>query len=153
MMASPEEQESHLGAQTNSKSRSHQYRDVFKPMIEKKRRSRINRCLEYMKELLLEVSHLDAETMAKMDMADVLELAVHHLTKKNCPVAPHTTAPTSREYQSPIDCYWSGFRECILEVSQFLQHNGYQANSEFEKELDQLMASTSKSQPNLWRPW
>lgn len=91
--------------------------------------------------------------MAKMDMGDVLELAVHHLSKKNCPVATPTTAPTSGVYQSPIDCYWSGFRECVLEVSQFLQHNGYQPSFEFAKELDHLVASTSKSKPNLWRPW
>lgn len=53
-MARPEEQKSHVGA----KSRSHQYREVFKPMMERKRRSRINRCLDFIKDLLQEVSHL-----------------------------------------------------------------------------------------------
>ncbi|EDV46566.1 enhancer of split mgamma protein [Drosophila erecta] len=146
-MAGPEEQESHNGAKAHSSSRSHHYRKVFKPLLEKKRRARINRSVEDMKDLLQEVTHLDAEALAKMEKADVLELAIHHLRRK------HNPAATSGVYQSPMDSYWCGFRECVLEVFEILQHNGYQLNIECAEKLEQLVPSKFKSKPIPWRPW
>jgi len=56
-MSSPKEQESH-GPKTGAMSRTQQYRKVLKPLLERKRRARINRCVEDLKNLLMEVIHM-----------------------------------------------------------------------------------------------
>lgn len=39
-------------------SRSYQYRKVMKPLLERKRRARINRCLEQLKVLIMQLVQL-----------------------------------------------------------------------------------------------
>merc|ERR1711884_160359 len=65
-----------------SMSASHQYRKVMKPLLERKRRARINGCLDELKELM---EYLGAEQqqggqrMQRLEKADVLEVTVNHL--------------------------------------------------------------------------
>lgn len=41
------------GQEPEPVSRTYQYRKVMKPMLERKRRARINRCLDELKELMM----------------------------------------------------------------------------------------------------
>merc|ERR1719245_1083459 len=62
-------------------SRTHQYRKVMKPMLERKRRARINKCLDELKELMVHALQTEGESITKLEKADVLELTVRHLRK------------------------------------------------------------------------
>nr|XP_009939447.1 PREDICTED: transcription factor HES-1-like [Opisthocomus hoazin] len=46
-----------------------------KPLIERKRRERINNCLDQLKETVVGAFHLDS----KLEKADILEMTVKHL--------------------------------------------------------------------------
>nr|XP_016930779.1 enhancer of split mbeta protein [Drosophila suzukii] len=152
-MSSPKEHESH-GPKTGAMSRTQQYRKVLKPLLERKRRARINRCVEDLKNLLMEVIHMDSEAMARMEKADILELTVHHLHRQRPSAATPTTTNTPSvceplNEQIATERYWSGFRQCVLEVSRFLQRNNCQLNSKFVEEMEQLVPFEQL----FWRPW
>ena len=62
-------------------SRTHQYRKVMKPLLERKRRARINKCLDEIKDLMVYALQSEGESVNKLEKADVLELTVTHLRK------------------------------------------------------------------------
>ena len=62
-------------------SRTHQYRKVMKPLLERKRRARINSCLDELKDLMVFALQTEGESISKLEKADVLELTVKHLRK------------------------------------------------------------------------
>merc|ERR1711956_168359 len=62
-------------------SKTHTYRKVVKPLIERKRRARINSCLDELKDLMVFALQTEGESISKLEKADVLELTVSHLRK------------------------------------------------------------------------
>merc|ERR1711920_223143 len=62
-------------------SKTHTYRKVMKPLIERKRRARINSCLDELKDLMVFALQAEGESISKLEKADVLELTVNHLRK------------------------------------------------------------------------
>ncbi|XP_017074273.1 enhancer of split mdelta protein [Drosophila eugracilis] len=131
-------------------SRSHQYCKVTKPLLERKRRARINHCVDDLKSLLKEVIQMDVDSLAKLEKADVLELTVHHLNSLH--TLPTTTPIIpSTSHQFKMQPYWWGFRQCALEVTHFLQRNDCQLNFRFVEEFEQQLEPPTK--PILWRPW
>merc|ERR1712110_267981 len=54
---------------------------VIKPLIEKKRRARINACLDELKDLMVFALQTEGGSISKLEKADVLELTVKHLRK------------------------------------------------------------------------
>ncbi|XP_053968489.1 enhancer of split m7 protein [Anastrepha ludens] len=63
-------------------SKTYRYRKVMKPLLERKRRARINQCLDELKELMAEcVQQESGEPEVKLEKADILELTVEHLRK------------------------------------------------------------------------
>merc|ERR1711881_594277 len=62
-------------------SRTNQYRKVMKPMLERKRRARINKCLDNLKDIMVNTLQSEGESITKLEKADVLELTVRHLQK------------------------------------------------------------------------
>ena len=95
-------------------SRTHQYRKVMKPLLERKRRARINKCLDELKDLMVYALQSEGESIAKLEKADVLELTVKHLQKLK----------RQRMLQAnpalDMDRYRSGFTSCANEVSRCL---------------------------------
>ncbi|KAI8034360.1 enhancer of split m3 protein [Drosophila gunungcola] len=149
-MSSPKEQQNHGLMVGGAMSRTHLYRKVMKPLLERKRRARINRCLEDLRNLLKEMTHMDDEALAKMDKADILELTVHQLHRQRCPEAtPPEATSAPQNQQLAMERYWCGFRHCVFEVSQLLQRTDCQLNAGFLEKLEQLVPS----KPPLWRPW
>lgn len=95
-------------------SRTYQYRKVMKPMLERKRRARINRCLDELKELMVTALQSEGENVSKLEKADILELTVRHLhTLKR----QHQLVVPQESY---ADRFRAGFTQCAQEVSQFL---------------------------------
>lgn len=61
-------------------SKTYQYRKVMKPLLERKRRARINKCLDDLKDLMAECFQNNADNV-KFEKADILEVTVQHLRK------------------------------------------------------------------------
>lgn len=95
-------------------SRTHQYRKVMKPLLERKRRARINKCLDDLKDLMVFAMQSEGESITKLEKADVLELTVRHL---------HKLKRQQQLQANPnldMDRYRAGYTACISEVSRFL---------------------------------
>ncbi|CAG7831672.1 unnamed protein product [Allacma fusca] len=93
-------------------SRTYQYRKVMKPMLERKRRARINRCLDELKELLVGALQAEGESVSRLEKADVLELTVRHL---------HKLRRSQQLTESGAsDRFKSGFIHCANEVSKYM---------------------------------
>ena len=99
-----------------SMSRTHQYRKVMKPMLERKRRARINSCLEELKDLMVGALQTEGESITKLEKADVLELTVRHLRKLKANGALGLT-PTI----SYMERYRAGYSLCATQVSKFMR--------------------------------
>ncbi|XP_017042097.2 enhancer of split mbeta protein [Drosophila ficusphila] len=84
------------GLKEGAMSRTYQYRKVMKPLLERKRRARINRCLEELKNLLKEMTYMDAEALAKLEKADILELTVHQLHRQRNIAATPISSPAPK---------------------------------------------------------
>merc|ERR1711945_85238 len=99
-------------------SRTQTYRAVVKPMLERKRRARINNCLDELKELMVFALKTEGESIAKLEKADVLELTVKHLRKlkrqQMLAVNPGLD----------MDRYRAGYTTCATEVSRCLASTG-----------------------------
>lgn len=95
-------------------SRTYQYRKVMKPMLERKRRARINRCLDELKELMVTALQSEGENVSKLEKADILELTVRHL---------HKLRRQQRLASNPVidsDRFRAGFTHAANEVSRCL---------------------------------
>merc|ERR1712156_912088 len=94
-------------------SRTHQYRKVMKPLLERKRRARINQSLDELKDLMVFALQSEGESITKLEKADVLELTVRHLQKlkrqKQLQIQPGLDT----------DRYRAGYSACVNEVSRF----------------------------------
>uniref|UniRef100_A0A8C4S8W4 Uncharacterized protein n=1 Tax=Erpetoichthys calabaricus TaxID=27687 RepID=A0A8C4S8W4_ERPCA len=93
-----------------------------KPIMEKRRRARINDSLTQLKGLILDVLKKDMGSMprySKLEKADILEMTVRHL--KDLQHKAVLTAANSLNITSGItNKFRAGFSECIREVTQFL---------------------------------
>ncbi|RXM92927.1 Transcription factor HES-1-A [Acipenser ruthenus] len=86
---------------------------VSKPIMEKKRRDRINECLQQLKHLL-ESSYTNNIRKRKLEKADILELTVKHLRDlQNSQQGSTGNNGKCTEYQA-------GFRNCLNGVSKYL---------------------------------
>merc|ERR1712079_102754 len=99
-------------------SRTFQYRKVMKPLLERKRRARINSCLDELKDLMMFALQSEGESISKLEKADVLELTVKHLRKlkRQQMLAVKPGLDTDR--------YRAGYTTCATEVSRCLASTG-----------------------------
>ncbi|TRY79168.1 hypothetical protein TCAL_08335 [Tigriopus californicus] len=95
-------------------SRTHQYRKVMKPLLERKRRARINKCLDDLKDLMVFALQAEGESITKLEKADVLELTVQHLQKLKRQQMLQANPALD------MDRFRSGYTSCANEVSRFL---------------------------------
>lgn len=112
-------------------SRTYQYRKVMKPMLERKRRARINRCLDELKELMMVALQTEGENVAKLEKADILELTVRHLHKLR-----HQNELNVRPQQTYVDRFRAGFKHCATEVTQCLGGVDHNVSNHLVKHLD-----------------
>ncbi|XP_055057463.2 transcription factor HES-1-B isoform X1 [Misgurnus anguillicaudatus] len=89
-----------------------------KPIMEKRRRARINNSLGQLKTLILEALNKDTSRHSKLEKADILEMTVMHL--KNL-----QRAQITRNSLPMLGKYRAGFCECMNEVIRFMStHEG-----------------------------
>ncbi|MCL4134723.1 UNVERIFIED_CONTAM: hypothetical protein GTU68_005820 [Idotea baltica] len=107
-------------------SRTYQYRKVMKPMLERKRRARINKCLDELKDLMVGALQNEGESITKLEKADVLELTVRHLRKLKqhhalaIPAQTFSIQSLRNNSLSQEDKFREGFSRCASEVSRCL---------------------------------
>ena len=99
-------------------SRTHQYRKVMKPMLERKRRARINKCLDELKDLMVHALQTEGESITKLEKADVLELTVRHLKKL------HQHKMLTLNPGMEQDTFKTGYGAAAAEVSRCLTATG-----------------------------
>merc|ERR1711936_865581 len=99
-------------------SRTEEYRKIVKPLIERKRRARINNCLDELKDLMMFALQSEGESISKLEKADVLELTVKHLRKLK------RQQMLSVNPGLELDRYRAGYTTCATEVSRCLASTG-----------------------------
>ena len=99
-------------------SRTHQYRKVMKPLLERKRRARINSCLDELKDLMVFALQTEGESISKLEKADVLELTVKHLRKLK------RQQMLALNPSLDLDRFHAGYTTCATEVSRSLAATG-----------------------------
>ncbi|XP_060823647.1 protein deadpan-like [Bombus pascuorum] len=114
MSGSEEEPESH----TQPAMSKAELRRSNKPIMEKRRRARINQCLDELKSLILEAMKKDPTRHSKLEKADILEMTVKHLQavqRQQLSTAVATDPVVLTKFRS-------GFSECATEVSRYVSH-------------------------------
>ncbi|XP_046908031.1 hairy-related 8a [Hypomesus transpacificus] len=93
-------------------------RKLRKPLIEKKRRERINCSLEQLKEIMVDAYNLD---QSKLEKADVLEITVQHM--EGLQKGNRTGSPAGPGEGSGFEArqrYSTGYIQCMHEVHNLL---------------------------------
>lgn len=104
-------------AQSPDKPKSaSEHRKSSKPIMEKRRRARINESLGQLKTLILDALKKDSSRHSKLEKADILEMTVKHL--RNLQRVQMTAALTADP--TVMGKYRAGFNECMNEVTRFL---------------------------------
>ncbi|CAH2095949.1 unnamed protein product [Euphydryas editha] len=100
---------------THSMSKA-ELRKTNKPIMEKKRRARINNCLNELKDLLMDAMDKDPARHSKLEKADILELTVKHLqTLQRQQLAAAIAADPAVLHR-----FKAGFGDCAVEVRRYL---------------------------------
>ncbi|KAL3268419.1 hypothetical protein HHI36_007532 [Cryptolaemus montrouzieri] len=86
-----------------------------KPIMEKRRRARINNCLNELKTLILDAMKKDPARHSKLEKADILEMTVKHLQN----LQRQQIAMSAATDPAVINKFRAGFSECATEVGRF----------------------------------
>ena len=87
----------------------------MKPLLERKRRARINKCLDDLKDLMVTALQAEGESITKLEKADVLELTVRHLQKLKRQNALGLTPQATYAGR-----FKAGYAHCAQEVSKYM---------------------------------
>ena len=96
-------------------SKTQRYKKITKPLLERKRRARINACLEELKEIMTSALQAEGENVSKLEKADILELTVRHLHKLN-----QTQRLALRSPMEEMQKFQAGYSSCAQEATNFL---------------------------------
>ncbi|XP_055906038.1 enhancer of split m8 protein-like [Eupeodes corollae] len=91
-------------------SKTQLYLKVKKPLLERQRRARINKCLDSMKHIVAELQ--DSNAILHMDKAEMLEATIAHLRK--------TKYINNQNKYTPVDGFRNGYINAANEVSRVL---------------------------------
>ncbi|XP_023251785.1 transcription factor HES-7.1-B-like [Seriola lalandi dorsalis] len=116
-------------------------RRVSKPLMEKRRRERINHSLETLRLLMLENTHNDKLKNPKVEKAEILESVVQFLkSEKEVDRVLSSEQTCARQYN-----YHDGMRTCLLRVSRFIATKGQESEETGE---DTVQASFALPEPH-----
>ena len=97
-------------------SKASEHRRITKPIMEKKRRARINNSLDELKSLILSALNKDPARHSKLEKADILEMTVRHLQR----LQRQQSAVNSVNDQTVLNKFRAGYTECANEVSRLV---------------------------------
>lgn len=105
------------GRQSNPNGLSKaELRKTNKPIMEKRRRARINHCLNELKSLILEAMKKDPARHTKLEKADILEMTVKHLQS----VQRQQLNMAIQSDPTVVHKFKTGFVECAEEVNRYV---------------------------------
>ncbi|XP_061445128.1 transcription factor HES-7 [Rhineura floridana] len=122
-------------------------RKMLKPLVEKRRRDRINRSLEELRLLLLQRTQCQTLKNPKVEKAEILEIAVGHLQEMNSAKPQGADLSEDGTLQT---CYMIGFRECLLGLAAFIQQAHPSVQSHLLDTLHLYLASKPEPQNQDW---
>ncbi|XP_022210232.2 enhancer of split m7 protein [Drosophila obscura] len=100
-------------------SKTYEYRKVMKPLLERRRRARINMCLDELKDLMAQCTVSNGD--GKFDRADILEVTVDHLRKlKQARIEATAAAAKVASTTNAEQSFRDGFIRAADEVSRAL---------------------------------
>ena len=111
----PPSTSSSLSAQDAPISKTMRYKKITKPLLERKRRARINACLDELKDIMTVALQAEGENVSKLEKADILELTVRHLHKLN-----QAKRLTLRNPLEELQRFQAGYSSCAQEAATFL---------------------------------
>uniref|UniRef100_A0A673GGD3 Transcription factor HES-2-like n=1 Tax=Sinocyclocheilus rhinocerous TaxID=307959 RepID=A0A673GGD3_9TELE len=97
------------------RKKAHELRKTLKPLMEKRRRARINESLNHLKTLILPLFGKDASRYSKLEKADILEMTVRFLRD----------LPSS----SAKDSYKEGYKACLQRISAMLPQSNLETET------------------------
>eukprot|EP00090_Calanus_glacialis_P042541 TRINITY_DN75439_c0_g1_i1.p1 TRINITY_DN75439_c0_g1~~TRINITY_DN75439_c0_g1_i1.p1 ORF type:complete len:255 (-),score=49.87 TRINITY_DN75439_c0_g1_i1:113-877(-) len=97
-------------------SKTMQYKKITKPLLERKRRARINSYLDELKDIMTGCLQAEGENVSKLEKADILELTVRHLQK----LSQAQRLVLNRSPVEDIARFRHGYSSCAQEAAQFL---------------------------------
>ncbi|KAM4036565.1 transcription factor HES-7 [Anomaloglossus baeobatrachus] len=106
-------------------------RKILKPVVEKRRRDRINQSLDEIRVLLLKLTGNEILRNPKVEKTEILKLTVIYVQN----VTRMKTHEPQRWVSPAEKCYLSGFRDCLDRTEDFIQYIPPAAKARF---LDQL---------------
>ncbi|XP_003741403.1 transcription factor HES-1-B [Galendromus occidentalis] len=110
----------HSPASPSQPRKASEQRRTTKPIMEKRRRARINNSLNELKNLILDYNKSkDTARHNKLEKADILEMAVRHVQML------HRQTSVQRAAVDPnvSDKFRAGYMECAKEVSRYLSRS------------------------------
>ncbi|XP_063022463.1 LOW QUALITY PROTEIN: transcription cofactor HES-6-like [Melospiza melodia melodia] len=113
-------------------------RKLRKPLIERKRRERINNCLDQLKETVVGAFHLD---QSKLEKADILEMTVKHLQN----IQSSKMLADSKVGLEAQQRYSTGYIQCMHEVHNLLLTCEWMDRSLGARLLNHLLKSLPRS--------
>ncbi|KAF7287364.1 uncharacterized protein LOC143191332 [Rhynchophorus ferrugineus] len=140
-------------------------RKIRKPLLEKKRRARINECLEALKQMLLESKtnlkgSKNGQRTAKLEKADILEMTVKYMqnlhyklqrleeTHVQKPIVQNGTYLRTQSADNPM--------EAVRQEVTIYPTSSVNGELVFviPKHLNQTLPATNIDQESsIWRPW
>ncbi|MED6248281.1 hypothetical protein AMECASPLE_011140 [Ameca splendens] len=124
--------------------RAKEERKLRKPLIERKRRERINNCLDQLKETVIGAFRLD---QSKLEKADILEMTVKHLQNiQNNKLNDQTLGLEAQQRFS------TGYIQCMHEVHNMLLTCDWMDKTLGSRLLNHLLKSLPRSNNELSRP-
>ena len=93
----------------------------MKPLLERKRRARINKCLDELKDIMTVALQAQGENVSKLEKADILELTVRHLHKLSASQRLLLNSPPQpRNPLEEVQRFQAGYSSCAQEAASFL---------------------------------
>ena len=140
-----------MSVQLSEMSKTYQYRKVMKPMLERKRRARINKCLDELKDLMVATLESEGEHVTRLEKADILELTVSHLQKMKQQRKLNSNGSST---MNQAEGFRSGYIHAVNEVSKSLSELpgvnvslGTQLMTHLGQRLNQLQPPVKPSLP------
>ncbi|KAI5093180.1 hairy-related 8.2 isoform X1 [Silurus meridionalis] len=133
----------------DNQNSSRDERKLRKPLIERKRRERINHCLEQLRETMVGVFGLD---QSKLEKADILEMTVKHLQEiQSSKIAGEGQTEPILDPEAQ-QRYSTGYIQCMHEVHTLLLSCDWMDKTLGARLLNHLLRSLPKSAPSKPEP-
>ncbi|XP_070609363.1 transcription cofactor HES-6-like isoform X3 [Erythrolamprus reginae] len=117
--------------------------ELRKPLIERKRRERINNCLDELKETVVAAFRLDS----KLEKADILEMTVKHLQN----IQHKRNIADSKMGLEAQQKYSTGYIQCMHEVHSLLLTCDWMDKTLGARLLNHLLKSLPKSNEETYK--